>query len=202
LRLIAARPDVFCRQGHLAASYRSRNGKTFGPYYRLGYRIDGRQYSIYLGRSEKLAERVRQALGAIQKPLAQRRLFNQLERQIRSSLRVEKLRLNSLLRPFGLRLKGFECRGWRYSPLRRFLPSRRRWRPRVGLRRAKLAKSLPPVVRLRRFMVARDGPKAENGDWNHACLSANPVPGSNEAFVVRMMRAFGFGSSVGYASGQ
>ena len=124
MRLIAARPDVFYRQGHVAAGYRRRNGKTFGPYYRLGYRLDGRQYSIYLGRSEKLVEQVRKALAAIQKPLAQRRLFNQLERQIRASLRVQKLRIGSLLRPFGLRLKGFEVRGWRYSPLRRFLPRR------------------------------------------------------------------------------
>jgi hypothetical protein len=42
LRLIAARPDIFSRQGHVAASYRRRNGKMFGPYYRLGYRDEGR----------------------------------------------------------------------------------------------------------------------------------------------------------------
>ena len=38
LRLIEARPEVFARQGHIAASSRSRNGQTFGPYYRLAYR--------------------------------------------------------------------------------------------------------------------------------------------------------------------
>jgi hypothetical protein len=35
LQLIAARPDIFNKCGHIAASYRRRNGKTFGPYYRL-----------------------------------------------------------------------------------------------------------------------------------------------------------------------
>ena len=33
LQLIAARPDIFCRQGYIAATYRRRNGRTFGPYH-------------------------------------------------------------------------------------------------------------------------------------------------------------------------
>ncbi len=179
LRLIAARPEVFYRQGHVAAGYRHRNGKTFGPYYRLSYRLDGRQYSVYLGRSAKLVGQVRKALGAIQKPLAQRRFFNQIERQIRASLRVQKLRMGALLRPYGLRLKGFEVRGWRYSPLRRFLPRQRRplrrflprsrrWKPRISIRLPvpKFCKSAPPAARLLRFLAARDGPRAydTNGD--------------------------------------
>ena len=69
LRLIAARPDIFLRQGHVAATWRRRNGKTFGPYFRLSYRGSGRQNSIYLGRAGALVERVRQALATLQQPL-------------------------------------------------------------------------------------------------------------------------------------
>ena len=132
LRLIAARPDVFSRQGHVAGTYRRRGARTFGPYYCLRYREGGRLCSVYLGRAAKLLEKVRQALAAIQKPLAQRRLFSRMEQSIRASLRVQKLRLGLLLRPFGLRLKGFEVRGWRLSPIRRLLPRRRRSIPRLS----------------------------------------------------------------------
>ena len=160
LRLIRARPDLFSRQGHVAATWRRRNGKTFGPYYRLGYREGGRQFSVYLGRSGELAEQVRRAIEAVQMPLAQRRLFNSIERQIRASLRVHKHRVSALLRPYGLRLKGFEVRGWRYSPLRYLLP-RRGLTPRVVPRRPPPLRrqTSTPAEKLLRFLDARDGPR-------------------------------------------
>ena len=132
LRLIAARPELFHRQGHVAATWRRRGGKTFGPYYRLSYREDGRQRSLYLGRGGALVDRVREALAALQQALLQSRAIHRLERQIRASLRAEKLHVNALLRPYGLRLKGFEVRGWRFCSLRTFLPRRRRWTPRIS----------------------------------------------------------------------
>jgi hypothetical protein len=211
LRLIAARPDLFYRQGNVAAGYRHRNGKTFGPYHRLSYRLGGRQFSIYLGRSPKLVEQVRRALAAIQKPLAQRRFFNQLERQIRASLRVQKLRMGALLRPFGLRLKGYEVRGWRHSPLRRFLPRSRRWSPRVSIRwpgrwkkwkkglgaiRVKLPSghsgkrrrsSSTPAARLLRYLEARDGPQALSDTLSQSCLMPTPCLNDDDSFIARLM---------------
>jgi len=159
LKLIAARPDLFCRQGYVAATYRRRNGKTFGPYYLLSYREDGRVRSIYLGRAGKLVSRVRQALGAAQRPVTQYRLFDRLVRQIRASLRIERIRLRSLLYPFGLRLKGAEVRGWRFSPLRWLLPRRRRLMPRLVMRvpRVRCRPNNDPVARMHRFLEARDG---------------------------------------------
>jgi len=156
---------LFFRQGHVAATWRRRDGKTFGPYYRLSYRDGGRQCSVYLGRAGALVERVRQALGAIQQSLAQHRMFNRMRRQILASLRITKLRVRALLRPFGLRLKGFEVRGWRISPLRSFLPRRRRWVPRISLPRVPQMPRTPrpkpsrtsPQDRLLRFLTARDG---------------------------------------------
>jgi len=82
---------MFARQGSAAAAWRRRGTRTYGPYYRLNYREDGRQQSVYLGR------------------------------------------LNGHLRLLGLRMQGFEVRGWRTSPMRRWLRSLRI--PRIGLPR-------------------------------------------------------------------
>jgi hypothetical protein len=159
LTLIAARPELFCRQGNVAATYRRRNGKTFGPYYRLSYREDGQQRSIYLGRSGPLVEQVRQTLAAYQQPITQHRLCERLMGQVRASLRVEKLRVRALLCPFGLRLKGFEVRGWRFSPLRWLLPRRRRLAPPFAMRipRLRPRPNDDPASRLHRYLAARDG---------------------------------------------
>jgi hypothetical protein len=166
LKLIAARPDLFCRRGNVAATYRRRNGKTFGPYYRLSYREDGRQRSIYLGRSGPLVEQVRRALAAHQRPITQHRLCERLMRQMRASLQVEKLRVRTLLRPFGLRLKGSEVRGWRFSPLRWLLPRRRRLSPPFAVRipRVRPRPNDDPASRLHRYLAARDGYVARDDD--------------------------------------
>ena len=178
LRLIAARPDIFASQGHVAATYRRCNGKTHGPYYRLGYRHDGRQRSIYLGRPGRLVDRVHHTLATLQKTVIHRRMFSGLRRSIFASLRRQKLRLNTLLHPFGLRMKGFEVRGWRFSSLRRLLPRRRRLIPRVSHRgpASPFQPNNNPASRLLRFLQARDGhtpPDAHlisSAPWNH------PVP--------------------------
>jgi hypothetical protein len=131
LRLLALRPELFMRQGHIAASWRCREGKRFGPYYRLGYRENGRQHSVYLGRASELVDCVRQRLAALQRPKVERRAVRSLERQVRAALRSEKRHLNALLCPYGLYMKGFEVRGWRFSPLRRYLPRRRNFMQRL-----------------------------------------------------------------------
>jgi hypothetical protein len=152
LRLIAARPDIFARRGHVAASYRLRNAQKFGPYFRLAYRDGGRQCSIYLGRGGPLVQRVRQSLDALQRPRREYLAIRRHQRQIRSLLRVETRRVAALLRPFGLRLKGFELRGIRFLRLRRFVPRFRSLRP---LRFSPKANHDPPAVRLERFLAAR-----------------------------------------------
>jgi hypothetical protein len=159
-RLTAPRPDLFARQGHVAATWRRRNGKMFGPYYQLRYRQDGRQRAVYLGRDGQLVQRVRQELQKHQTPSAERRTLNRLERQIRRSLRVQKLTLAALLRPLGLRLKGTEVRGWRFAPIRFLLPRRRRLMPRISRRKPRPKRHRPilrdPRERLLRFLDARD----------------------------------------------
>jgi hypothetical protein len=183
LQLIAARGDLFARLGSVVATWRRRAGKTFGPYYSLIYREDGRQRSVYLGRMGAVVQEVRQALSTLQQSIRQLRLVDRLRRQARASLRIHKFRVHALLRPFGLRLKGFEVRGWRTSPLRRLLKrwglSRfvwqdatkmglspwvpgKRWLPRLAMSRRGKSRDHQesPASRMARFLAARDGQPA------------------------------------------
>jgi hypothetical protein len=114
LALLAAQPQLFFRQGSVVGSYRSDGmGGRWGPYYRLTYRVDGRQTSIYLGREGPLVAAVRERLAFYQGPRRQETWHRRVEKATRVSLRQckQELRLHLSLR--GLTLKGFEVRGWR-----------------------------------------------------------------------------------------
>jgi len=158
LQLLAARPDTFARHAHIAASWRQRNGKKFGPYYRLAYRDGDRQQSIYLGCAGELVEEVRRRLAVLKRPRTQYQAVQQLQRKIRASLRIDKRNLSSLLVSYGLRLKGFELRGIRISSLGRFLPPGRCLLPRFSA--MKPPKPHPnresPAIRMAKFLEARD----------------------------------------------
>ena len=117
LALLAARPELFARQGSVVASWRRRGTKTYGPYYRLIYREEGRQRSLYLGGAGGLVEEVRGRLLALQAPLRSRRAMGRVRRHAAAAVRASKAQLNLQLRPWGLRLQGFEVRGWRRSPI-------------------------------------------------------------------------------------
>jgi hypothetical protein len=119
--LLAAQPGLFAQQGSIGAYWRRRGPKTYGPYYRLRYRDGQSSRTIYLGRQSPLVDHVRQTLQTLQKPLQQRRALNQLHRQIRDTLRIDRRHVDVRLRSLGLHLKGFEVRGWRTSPLHSLL---------------------------------------------------------------------------------
>ncbi|MEN6452413.1 MAG: hypothetical protein ABFC96_18145 [Thermoguttaceae bacterium] len=142
IRLLSARPEQFARQGSVVAAWRCRDGKRFGPYYRLAYRDDGRQASVYLGRAGLIVERVRQMLHTLQQPLRKSRMLRRIDRQARAAIRASCARVTALLRPLGLRLRGFEVRGWRHSPLRFWLPRRSQLTPSGS------APRVPPLPRI------------------------------------------------------
>ena len=118
LALLAANPQFFAQQGTVSTYWRRRGDKKYGPYYRLRYRDGQSSRTIYLGPQSPVVDRVRQALQTLQQPLQERRALNQLRRQIRDALRIDRRHVDAQLRSLGLRLKGFEVRGWRTSPLR------------------------------------------------------------------------------------
>jgi hypothetical protein len=104
---------VLARQGGIVASWRSYRGQQIGPYYRLVYRADGRQRSIYLGRSGSLVERVRAIVRRCRQPLAERRQVAQLRQLARRAFRAHKKVWARQLARTGQYLKGNEIRGLR-----------------------------------------------------------------------------------------
>jgi len=129
LGLIAARPELFGRQGAVVATWRKYRGRRLGPYFRLAYREAGRQCSVYLGRAGRVVETVRARLAELQRPLKRYREYRQARAQIKASLGPVKRELDRRLRRLGLRLQGFEVRGWRTSSLQSFarLCLRKKW---------------------------------------------------------------------------
>lgn len=112
-RLIDSRPALFRRQGAVVAMHRTCRGRTLGPYFKLCYRAHGRQRSIYLGRSQRLADAARALLEECQRPEKLRRQLRRLRRSGRARLRAHCRVWNRQLRQVGLHLHGLEVRGWR-----------------------------------------------------------------------------------------
>jgi hypothetical protein len=110
LEQIVAREELFRYQGAVVSTLRSRGGRTFGPYYGLVYRKEGRQRSIYLGRSAALADEVRALLAALQGTLREERDWRRLRRAMKSALRAQKAAWGEELAKHGFLLKGYEVR--------------------------------------------------------------------------------------------
>jgi len=86
-----------------------------------------------------------------------------LRRQVRAALTVHKARVDAQLRPLGLRLQGFEVRGWRTCLLRGLWPTRPTIRPLQPLRRPQYKVSrLRPIrpPKLPRYSARRPTPAA------------------------------------------
>jgi hypothetical protein len=126
LAQIEADPAWFARHGVVVAKWRYHGGRKLGPYFALIYRQAGRQRAYYLGREGPLVHAVRQRLAELREHAQRDRTYEQFRRQILGSLRVHKARLNLRLGGLGLRLQGFEVRGWRTSDLLRRARTRNR----------------------------------------------------------------------------
>jgi hypothetical protein len=97
---------IFSATGVITCNWRYYCNRRIGPYFRLVFRQQNRQKSIYLGRSEELAQVVRNLLINLQYA----RCIRRLRAKIRKSLRLEKTRLQNYLKSYGYYLKGFEFR--------------------------------------------------------------------------------------------
>jgi hypothetical protein len=69
---MAHRP-IFARHGAVVATWRGYAGHRLGPYYRLSFRVDRIQRSLYLGECPAVAEEIRKLLRDLQAPLRERR---------------------------------------------------------------------------------------------------------------------------------
>ena len=113
LHFIQQNAQLFARVGSVVATYRTRGTARFGPYYRLIYRQDRRQRSLYIGRSEQLAAQVRELLHKLQEP-------RQLHIAIKRGKRLRKANLLRIKRQWqqAARAYGFRPHGWGVRGLR------------------------------------------------------------------------------------
>jgi len=79
-------------------------------------RGDGRQRSIYLGASAELAQHVRGLLQECQAGLREQRERDRVRKLLRTELKKTKALWRDELSKRGLRLQGYEVRGWRGTP--------------------------------------------------------------------------------------
>jgi hypothetical protein len=101
---LLARPALFENQGSVAATWRKHGNARLGPYFILRYFENGVRRSIYLGRSEQLAQEVRRLLENLQF----HRISRRLRAKIRKSLHLQKKQLQNNLHALGYYIKGFE----------------------------------------------------------------------------------------------
>ncbi len=120
LNFIRNNTNIFTHLGSVVASYRIRGTTRYGPYYRVAYRIAGRQCSIYLGRCKRLADRARALLARLQQPRDYRRMCRRAERDRRATLRRVIRQWQQTIRAYGLDLRGCEIRGWRALGIPRY----------------------------------------------------------------------------------
>ncbi|MBN2579229.1 MAG: hypothetical protein JXB10_09580 [Pirellulales bacterium] len=105
--------NIFAHQGAVVESWRYKNGRKIGPYYRLAYRVAGRQRSIYLGKSQKLLRQVRRLLEKLQRPVKTRRTLRQAQKVFQESMKRHQAQFRIDLLKVGLQLRGYAVRGWR-----------------------------------------------------------------------------------------
>lgn len=110
---LARHGEVLKRQGVVVATFRHRDGRRLGPYYRLVCRTEGRQISVYLGPPGPLVEDVRRRVAALQAPLVAARRRGHVRLALRRQAAVARRELDAELKPRGLYRKGNEVRGWR-----------------------------------------------------------------------------------------
>ena len=104
--------DLLARQGGIVASFRRCAGRAVGPYYRLAFRDGTVQRSLYLGTDAALVAEVRAALGKLQAPQRERRALQRHKKAVRKALAECRDGLRRELARRGLRLQGYEVRGW------------------------------------------------------------------------------------------
>ena len=122
LAFLHTRRSLLSTQGAIVASWRSYQGRRLGPYYRLAYREQGKQCSLYLGSAIDLVSLVRRELANFQRSLREAQVFHRMRSAARKALRASKDRLRQHLAAIGIRLKGFEFRGVRRALARGLRP--------------------------------------------------------------------------------
>jgi hypothetical protein len=114
LRFIKTFRPFLVKQGSVVTSWRRRDAKKAGPYFRLTCRdADEIQHSIYIGRDGNLVTEVRDILFALQQRRQQARELGRAGPVLRRALRASRRELDEELAVVGLSRRGAEIRGWK-----------------------------------------------------------------------------------------
>jgi hypothetical protein len=109
-QILDTHPSIFKTQGAIVSGWRYRDGKTFGPYYRLVWREDGQQKSFHLGGEGDLVEFARQYLRVLRAPRRREQAIERTMCRLRAARREALGRVDKELSMIGLRRKGSEIR--------------------------------------------------------------------------------------------
>ncbi|NLS92650.1 MAG: hypothetical protein GXX96_10880 [Planctomycetaceae bacterium] len=116
LNLLADHPERFADQGAVVATWRTYRGRRLGPYYRLTWRENRRQHSVYLGADGPLVDEVRRLLHQTHTARRLKREHRRNRQLFRENvIRPLEQYVKEMFRLFGngLYLKGSEVRGSR-----------------------------------------------------------------------------------------
>ena len=98
------------RQGFVAPEFRVDQGVRRGPYYKLRWRINGRQRVKYLGRSAAQAEAVASAVAHLQQPRVRERHLARQMAEARRKLTQAKQTMAAALAAEGKYYHGYTSR--------------------------------------------------------------------------------------------
>ena len=106
LGLSALALSALARQGFVTSEYRGERG----PFFKLRFRLQGRQQVKYLGKDPHVAQQIAQELRVLQAPRQLDRELQQLAREARATLRKVKQDLAPLVGAIGRSFHGLVVR--------------------------------------------------------------------------------------------
>jgi hypothetical protein len=111
---LAEHGERLTTQGTIVATFRQRDGRRLGPYYRLACRdSQQRQVSVYLGAAGPVVAATRERLEQLQQRHHQQRFWKNVRQGVHQKMKAAREQLAAELALRGLYHKGAEIRGWR-----------------------------------------------------------------------------------------
>ena len=108
--------EALALQGFVAAEDRQYRGARLGPYFKLRWRMHGRQRTKYLGRDAQLAEVVANAIADLQRENLLAREVARMMTAARKSLQETKKQMAKVMANRGRYYHGYTCRKRRTNP--------------------------------------------------------------------------------------
>lgn len=99
--------------GTVVSTFRTYKSRRLGPYFRLAYRVDGRQCAVFIGGDADVAEEVRQYLSDLQRPRDQKFAVSRARRAAAQQMVADLAQFDVELAAVGLRRRGSQVIGWR-----------------------------------------------------------------------------------------